>query len=191
MLDLFELSLAIIPFIFGLIAISLIPGKEKIINNQIKKYGVEKQVVVYMIGFFILAIGTYYFITSIFAEMVENQRWIYILNGLFLGIIGIGIMGVNYRNFSLLSEPRKGLETRVGGAEVADVVEVAEVAEVAEVTEVSEISPAKTIAKKPPTFKTDTQLVECPRCSNIIKVMSAKRPVKISCPKCGIEGLIQ
>ena len=41
------------------------------------------------------------------------------------------------------------------------------------------------------TFNTQHIDDKCPKCGNVIKVLSSKRPVKISCPNCGIEGMIQ
>ena len=58
-----ELIWALIPFIIGIIAIAAIPSKDKIINRQVKKYHVEVLIVVYLIAFFILAIGMYYLIS--------------------------------------------------------------------------------------------------------------------------------
>ena len=210
MVDFFELILTILPFIVGLIAVGLIPSKRKNSNDQNqpedsenkKTPSVEKQVVIYMIGFFILVLGTYYFISSMFGEDVENQRMIYIINGLFLGIVGIGIIGVNYRNFSELtsSKLKATSDYRVEGpVDVSDTMEVAEVEAVEVESEtISSVSPEEVRSelrrrekRSRDKEKDKAQLVECPKCGNVIKVLSTKRPIKISCPKCGIEGMIQ
>ena len=68
-----------------------------------------------------------YFISSLFSEGVRDLKMLYFVNGVFLGIIGIGILGVNYRNFSLLTEKSTDLEERVEAAEVVEVEEVTEV----------------------------------------------------------------
>ena len=186
MLEIIELLITIIPFIVGLIGISLIPSKDKIMDNRIKSYKAEKQIVVYMIGFFILILGTYYLIASLFGEGIEDLGLIYFFNGLFLGIIGIGIIGVTHRNFSILSEKGLALEERVEASEVAEIAEVAEIEpDVSEVVTSEQRSAPKQINDK------ELQKVECPKCGEIIKVKTLKRPVKISCPNCGIEGIIQ
>ena len=93
MVNFLEIILAILPFIFGIIAIGLIPKrrdeheKSQPQPSTEQSHSVEKQVVIYMIGFFILVLGTYYFISSLFGEDVDNQRLIYIINGLFLGLV--------------------------------------------------------------------------------------------------------
>ncbi len=86
MVDFFELILTILPFIIGLVAIGLIPSKKNVKQPEgtEKQPSVEKQVVIYMIGFFIMVLGTYYFISSTFGENVANNRLIYIINGLYL-----------------------------------------------------------------------------------------------------------
>ena len=97
-IDISKILLAILPFIFGIIAIALIPSKQKIINKQVKKFRAEILLLVYMIAFFILAMGIYFFM-AVFGNGVDNLN-LYLFNGLFLGIIGLGIMGLNYRNYS-------------------------------------------------------------------------------------------
>ena len=202
MVDFFELMLTILPFIIGMIAIGLIPSKSSADQPEGTKKtpSVEKQVVIYMIGFFILVLGTYYFISSVFGEDVENNRLIFIINGMFLGIVGIGIIGVNYRNFSEISEFKDGTtsEHRVDvPIDVSDTMEVAEVeaveVETDSIRSVSTVEAKSELRKreKQHSGKEEAQLVECPKCGNIINVLSSKRPVKISCPNCGIEGMIQ
>jgi predicted RNA-binding Zn-ribbon protein involved in translation (DUF1610 family) len=189
-LNLIELLYAIVPFIFGLIAISLIPSKEKIMNNELKSYKLEKQIVVYMIGFFILVLGTYFFVASLFSMGFRDQRLIYFINGLFLGVVGIGILAVNHKNFSLLTEKAPILDGRV---EVAEVTEVEEVVEVEPAEHLKAIEKKKIGTKSTTSVETakEPQLVECPKCGHIIKIKTDKRPIKISCPSCGVTGMIQ
>ena len=175
MSDFIEMIYLILPFIFGLIAISLIPSKEKILSKQVTNYRVEILVVVYMISLLILAFGFY-----LFVPMFSDSSDIVLLdlfNGGLLSITGLGIMGLNYRNHSLVTKDMTHREERVGIEVEAEVEEV----------EVHSVEPEKTVTKK----KEDIQMVECPKCSEAIKVDAAKRPIKISCPNCGIEGMVQ
>jgi len=155
-----ELILVLTPFIFGLIAIALIPGKEKILEGKVQTYRVEVLIVVYIIALFILFIGFYYFM-FMFSETTGNNL-LNILNGAFLTIIALGIMGVNHRNHSI----------EVATAKTSPV-------------DRTRVQPPSTI--KPPEF----QMVGCPQCGHAIKVNVANRPVKMSCPNCGIEGMVQ
>ncbi|WP_455391542.1 hypothetical protein [[Eubacterium] cellulosolvens] len=183
LIELGELLWAITPFIIGMIAIAAIPSKDRIINRKVKKYHVEVLIVVYLIAFFILAIGMYYLI-SVFSSDPENQN-INIFNGIFLEIIALGIMALNYRNFSIFSN--LDLETDQSGRVSRD--------DVIEVTEVSPIDPyseplpegAAKYEKEP----VEPELLKCPNCSNTITIMVNKRPLKIQCPHCGIEGIIK
>jgi len=182
-----ELILVLTPFIFGLIAIALIPGKEKILEGKVQTYRVEVLIVVYIIALFILFIGFYYFM-FMFSETTGNNL-LNILNGAFLTIIALGIMGVNYRNYSVFFEPgaKTTIDGQIGSSEVQPVeVEVAEVA-TAKTSPVdrTRVQPPSTI--KPPEF----QMVGCPQCGHAIKVNVSNRPVKMSCPNCGIEGMVQ
>jgi len=185
--DYLELIETITPFIFGLIAIALIPSKEKILAGKVKTYRVEVLIVVYIIALPILGIGFFNFM-FLFGETAGNNL-LNILNGAFLSIIALGIMGVNYRNYSVFSEPgaKTSIDGRIGSSEVQPVeVEVAEVA-TAKTSPVdrTRVQPPSTI--KPPEF----QMVGCPQCGHAIKVNVANRPVKMSCPNCGIEGMVQ
>ena len=185
--DYLDLILVITPFIFGLIAIALIPGKEKILEGKVKTYRVEVLIVVYIIALIILSIGFFYFM-FLFGGTAGNNL-LNILNGAFLTIIALGIMGVNHRNHSIFTEPgaNTSIDGRVESSEVQPVeVEVAEVA-------TAKTSPAeRTRVNAPSTIKPpEFQMVGCPQCGNAIKVNVTNRPVKMSCPNCGIEGMVQ
>ena len=176
MTDIIDMIILILPFVFGLIAISLIPGKEKILSKQVTNYRVEVLVVVYMIALLILSFCFY-----LFVPMFSDSSGIVLLdmfNGGLLSITGLGIMGLNYRNHSLVSKDLTHREERVSlGVEVE-----------AAVVEDNSVEPeldSVTSTKK------DIQMVECPQCSKAIKVDASQRPVKISCPHCGIEGMVQ
>ena len=196
-IDISKILMAILPFIFGIIALALIPSKQKIINKKIKKFRAEILLLVYMIAFFILAMGIYFFM-AVFGDGVPNLN-LYLFNGLFLGIIGLGIMGLNYRNYSLFSEMNQEgkLDDSVS---VSPATEVAtEVAEVAEVTEVAPLEPEPyyssggklgRVPEKPkPSVEPET--LECPNCNSVITISVPTRPLKIKCPHCGIEGIIR
>ena len=122
--DSMNLIITILPFIFGIIAISLIPSKEKILNKQVKKYSVEVLVLVYIIAFLILVIGFYYFI-ALFSSTPNNQSMNFV-NGIFLEIIALGIMGLNYRNHTIFYEliGESEFESRTPGPGQEDVYEV-------------------------------------------------------------------
>jgi DNA-directed RNA polymerase subunit RPC12/RpoP len=192
MFDIVNFIWAIIPFIFGLVAITLIPSKEKINNKEVEKFSVEVLLVVYMIALLILILGFYYFM-SIFSDTSEAQL-VNIFNGVFLEVIALGIMGVNYRNYSLFSDLKGGIETetRVHGlATDADVLEVAPVEAVAE-PEIKDpkISTTTTKATTITGAEPKSMLLRCPKCGNTISVEASKRPIKIHCPHCGVEGII-
>ena len=167
-----ELIIAILPFIFGIIAIALVPAKEKILKGDVNSYPVEVLIVVYIIALFILILGFYYFM-SIFAEQSKDQL-IKIVNGVFLEVIALGIMGLNYRNYSEFSH----LESDIQLAERVEPYEVGEYA--------GEVSP---ITTEPTQVK--PEILECPGCGKTITITVPKRPIKIQCPHCGIEGIIR
>jgi hypothetical protein len=180
MVNMINILVAILPFIFGILALALIPGKDKIINKQIKNFSVEIHIVVYLIALIVGIIGLYYF-TILFSQSNNDQN-LYILNGILLGIIALGITGINYRNYSLFSQIGRevGLEERVESPGLEKRLEVAPVLPIIE-----EDKPRYSEPRKAP------ELVECPRCGNAISIMVPERPLKISCPYCGVEGVIQ
>ncbi len=182
--NLTNILITILPFIFGLIALALIPGKKKILDGEVKTYRAEVLIVVYMFAFFILAMGFYYFI-SLFGESPGNLN-LYIFNGIFLEIIALGIMGVNYRNYSLFSEKlgEPSIDERVSISSSDEAHEVVEVSPIEQLKEVKPKHKATRIVKEP-------EMVACPQCGNAIRIMVNERPLKISCPHCGIEGMIQ
>ena len=192
MVDFVNIMIAIIPFVFGLIAIALIPSKEKINNKEVEKFSVEVLIVVYMIALLILILGFYYFM-SIFSDTSQAQL-VNIFNGVFLEVIALGIMGVNYRNYTLYSDLKGGIETdsRVSGvATDADILEVAPVEAVAEAdTRDSKITTPATMSTIITTAEPKATLLRCPKCGNTISVGASKRPIKIHCPHCGVEGII-
>ena len=184
MIDSMNLFIAIFPYFFAIIAIALIPSKDKILNKQIKSFGAEKFIAVHMIAFiFVLVIGAYY-IMSLFGDGSEDQ-YLNIFNGIFLITIAIGIMALNSRNYALFSklEGDTGLKAQIVSPELGS--EGAQ--------EVEPVEPLKAIEDKPKYSKRtiEPEIVECPKCGNAIKVLARSRPVKISCPHCGIEGMIQ
>lgn len=187
MVDYLDLIWTITPFIFGLIAIALIPGKEKILEGKVKTYRVEILLVVYIIALLILAYGFRDFM-FLFVETPDGNL-LDILNGMLLTIIALGIMGVNYRNHSIFSKSgaKTSLEERIDSPEMQPVE--AEVAEVA----TERTSPADRNRIQPPLTiqQQEFQMVGCPQCGNAIKVNVTNRPVKMSCPNCGIEGMVQ
>ena len=184
MIDLMNLFIAIFPFIFAIIAIALIPSKDKILNEKIKSYGAEKFIAVHMIAFvFVLVMGAYY-IMSLFGDGSGDQ-YLNIFNGIFLITIAIGIMALNSRNYALFSkfEGGSGLEAQIVSPELGS--EGAH--------EVEPVEQKKAIDDKTKYTKRaiEPEIVECPGCGNAIKVLARSRPLKISCPHCGIEGMIQ
>lgn len=183
MVEIIELSIAILPFIFGLIAIALIPSKAKIVEQKVRSFAVEAHIVVYLIALIIGMIGLYYFM-PLFIETTEGQL-LNILNGLFLGIIALGITGLNYRNYSIFLKTDKetdiGKDERIPSPVTEDYTEITPVEPITEKRE----QPRKaSITDKP-------KLLQCPQCGNTIKITVSKRPLKISCPHCGVEGIIQ
>jgi hypothetical protein len=193
-----DILFSIIPFIFSIAAIALIPSKEKIQKGEIKTFKPETHVAVYLIALFPLSMGIY-FSMPLFTNDTGNIL-IYLINAILLVVIAIGIMGVNYRNYSLFSDSTKSesidlgqrmsVEERVAGPGYGideGAVEVAEVQPVVDKTLTSNVSrPSKVQLKQP-----QLQMVECPQCKAAIKVDMSQRPVKISCPRCGIEGMVQ
>ena len=192
MVDIVNFIIAIIPFIFGLVAIALIPSKEKITNKEVEKYSVEVLIVVYMIALFILILGFYYFM-SIFSDTSQTQL-VNIFNGVFLEVIALGIMGTNYRNYTIFSDLKESTDTdsRVPGlAMEANGLEVAPVEVLAESdNRDSKISTTTTKAKTITAAEPKATLLRCPKCGNTISVGVSKRPIKIHCPHCGVEGII-
>jgi hypothetical protein len=177
--------IAIIPFIFGLVALALIPSKDKILSHQVKTYRVEVLIVVYMIALFILMLGFYYFM-SIFAEQSSGQT-IRIFNGIFLEVVALGIMGLNYQSYSIFSnlELDKHIDDRIEAHEIGDSV----ASEVSPIT----IEPTISEGRKSEALQTqaEPEMLECPGCGNTITITVPKRPIKIQCPHCGVEGIIR
>jgi hypothetical protein len=204
MVDIVEIFLSIIPFIFSIGAIALIPSKEKIERGEKTTFKPETHVAVYLIALFPLSMGVY-FSMPLFSTGSGNI-FIYLINAALLVIIGIGIMGLNYRNYSLFSEKNPTtavssgtmIEQRVSGDPVINenVVEAIEVNEVEPISYQQEsrvegkITRLQTQPKKP-LGQAKPQMVECPQCKAAIKVDMSQRPVKLSCPRCGIEGMVQ
>jgi hypothetical protein len=193
MVDFIEIIYSIFPFIIGLISLTMIPSKEKILKKEIKEFRAEIHIAVYILAFVPLVMGFYYSM-SFFGENVENHAGD-LLNAVFMEIVALGVMGINYRNYSLYSEPEH--ESGLAGR-----VEVAEV----QPHQIEPISPrghsmasqitqdtAKSIGKIQSSSidRVEYQSVGCPRCGTAIKVRKSSGPVKISCPKCGIEGMVQ
>ena len=183
MVDFVELSVAILPFIFGLIAIALIPSKVKIVERKVRSFAVEAHIVVYLIALIIGMMGLYYFM-PLFVETTEGQL-LNIINGLFLGAIALGITGLNYRNYSIFLKTDKetdiSIDERIPSPVTDDYTEVAPV----------EPKPEARVQPKKSSVGVKPQLLQCPQCKNTIKITVTKRPLKISCPHCGVEGIIQ
>jgi DNA-directed RNA polymerase subunit RPC12/RpoP len=187
--DIFELILSIIPFVFGLIAIGLVPSKEKILNNEVNKYKVETLMSVYVIALFIGIIGLYYLI-SIFGDGSLSQ-YLRVVNGIFLTVIALGIMSINYRNFSIYSEQKESLDIEAGySPERTAAPELAEVHEVEALDEDHSIYDASHKQKKQ-VKKPEPEQLGCPKCGETITIMVTQRPLKIQCPHCGVEGIIK
>ena len=96
-------------------------------------------------------------------------------------------MGLNYQNYSIFSniESDEGIEDRVGPTEV-DTLEVTEVSPLAH-----DAHPILEGRPEPKKTNIEPELLECPNCGNTITITVTKRPLKIKCPHCGIEGIIQ
>jgi hypothetical protein len=182
-IDFTELFLTILPFIVGIIAIGLIPAKKKIIARQITEFKVEILIVVYLLAMFILGLGFYYFV-PLFSEDSTNQM-VNIVNGIMMAVIGLGIMAVNYHNYSIYSDIKSGggLESSVEGLTSGP----AEAIEATPVEYIEESTPKQKIQITRP----EPELLECPRCSKTITITVSKRPLKIQCPHCGVEGMIR
>ena len=137
-----------------------------------------------MIALFLGIIGFYYLL-ALFGNASEENN-LQILNGAFLGAIALGIMWLNYRNFSLYSEQREdpfGAESRYTGQEVAEVAEVEVVHDdIATETRVQKIDRPTQI---------EPEKLGCPKCGETITITVTQRPLKIKCPYCGVEGLIR
>ncbi len=169
-----DMVIYIIPFIIGLVGVALIPKKEILSEGQISSEGAGSRSIAYLIGVLILVWGIYYFFSILINFVDFQQLLILLINGLLLCVIGVGIISINNKSSTPISDQSASLEARVEVAEV----EVAEVSE-ARIAEVDLQSPAV------------SSQVACPKCGKVINVHSSKRPVKISCPNCGIEGFIE
>jgi len=194
MAEVMEIIYPIIPFIIGLIAIGIIPSKEKILKLEIKNFGPELHIGIYILAFIPLVMGFYYSM-SLFTETIE-EHFLELFNAIFLIIIALGIMGINYRNYLIFSETNISQQTYS-----TDRVEMAETQEVQAIIPPSSVSPTRGVtypkmsssadlqsrAKPEPTI----QRVGCPKCGTAIKVDVSIKPIKISCPNCGIEGMVQ
>jgi hypothetical protein len=200
MVDFIEIFLSIIPFIFSIGAIALIPSKGNIEKGITRTFKPETHVAVYLIALFPLSMGVY-FSMPLFATESGNI-FIYLINAALLVVIGIGIMGLNYRNYSIFSEKNStsisgtSIEPRVPGPSGPEKYEALEVNEVAPISYHQEpridSTKSQTQNKKPiEKGKSQQQMVECPQCKAAIKVDMSQRPIKISCPRCGIEGMVQ
>jgi hypothetical protein len=191
-IDFMELILTILPFIFGVVALALIPSKKKL-SEESTSFKVELLILVYLIALLILMLGIYYFIPAFGDNPGDNL--VNIINGLFMSVIGLGIMVVNYKNYSFYSESHLDLtadgRTTVTDSEVYphsdDLVDVETVnVETVDTTKrITAPKKAKTITRPEP------ELLECPQCSNTITITATKRPLKIKCPHCGVEGIIR
>lgn len=213
MSDLIGILYSIIPFILGLIAIALIPGKEKIQKLEIQNFKPETHILIYILAFIPLVMGFYYSM-SIFSVNVGNQLF-NLFNAIFLEIVGLGVMGINYRNYSIYSETSTQMgvpiDDRVEATNVSNmqsaapyttqstgVIGTQNTQPVRSVThdhheQTQAQIPAGSVSKVPSTTSpaTSNQMVGCPKCGTAIKINTSNRPVKISCPNCGIEGMVQ
>jgi hypothetical protein len=191
MVEVLTIIYSIIPFIIGLITLALIPTKEKIINKEITSFKPEVHILIYILAFIPLVMGFYYSM-SFFGDGIANREFT-IINAIFLEVIALGIMGLNYRNFSIYSESSPAYLGRVESSEVEVVEPVSTTYEVSRTPSKTISTPQQTLNRTP--YKTaldkDHQLVGCPSCGSAIKVNMSIRPVKISCPNCGIEGMVQ
>jgi hypothetical protein len=178
-------------FLFGIIAVALIPSKDSIIKKQIKTFSLEKHVSIYIIAFILLLVG-FFQLMAFFSEDVENQL-IPMINAVFLEAIALGIMGLNYRSYHVFSEISEKDQLTDGRVEVAEVEAITDTNYQRTTTPISTTkkSVGKPIERNTAQTSTTTQMVECPQCKAAIKVDMSQRPVKISCPRCGIEGLVQ
>jgi hypothetical protein len=120
--DILSIITFIVPFIFGILAISLIPSKERISKKEITKFRPEVHIGVYIIAFVLLMIGVI-FIISYFNE----NKILYLLNAALLEIIAVGTMALNSKNYSLFSEIQTESET-LGRAEIGEIAGITEVA---------------------------------------------------------------
>ncbi|PJB22366.1 MAG: hypothetical protein CO114_00430, partial [Euryarchaeota archaeon CG_4_9_14_3_um_filter_38_12] len=46
-------------------------------------------------------------------------------------------------------------------------------------------------AVPPPVTGIPSVTAQCPNCGNLIEITSAKRPVKVKCPKCGARSILR
>lgn len=182
-IDFVELILTIMPFIFGVIALTLIPSKKKISGDQPRNFKVEVLILVYLIALLILMLGLYYFLPAFGDDPGEHLTNIF--NGVLMSVVGLGIMVINYKNYSFYSELHsdENFDDRVPGTDgyshSEDIIEVASV----EVIE----KPTKAMSITRP----EPELLECPQCTKTITITATKRPLKIKCPHCGVEGIIR
>ena len=194
MVEVMEIIYPIIPFIIGLIAIGIIPSKEKILKLEIKNFGPELHIGIYILAFIPLVMGFYYSM-SLFTEAIE-EHILELFNAIFLIIIALGIMGINYRNYSIFSETNISQQTYS-----TDRVEITEAQEVQAIMPPSSVSQTRTgiyprqsssanLQPRPKPEQT-IQRVGCPKCGTAIMVDVSVKPIKISCPNCGIEGMVQ
>ncbi len=205
MTETIEMIYSTIPFIIGLIAIGIIPSKEKILKLEVTSFGPELHIGIYILAFIPLVMGFYYSM-SLFTETIE-EHFLDLFNAIFLIVIALGIMGINYRNYSLFSETKISQQTGfLGGTDRVELAVGQDMQEVQTIHEVQAITPKSNAPTRMGTYpwqgagasiqprtkpETKIQMVGCPKCGTAIKVDVSVKPVKISCPSCGIEGVVQ
>ena len=104
-----------------------------------------------------------------------------IINIIFTGAIGIGLLIENHNKSALKSE----LELEGGVPSSAVDVTPDEVTTSAEVSALGGEDEVDTGRVAEP------QIIKCPKCSNHIRITNPARPLQISCPHCGVKGEIR
>ncbi len=206
MFDLLDMMIAIFPFILLLIAIGITPSKEKIINGQLKTFKPEIHIGVYILAFFPLLLSVY-FLMPLFSESSGNIFY-YLTNAIFMISISLGIIGLNYRNYNLFTEKAgssiypqsishdpgygSGYEQQYEPRVALPIPMSNQQEHGHEPINVEPIPPIHSKTKtKAGQAQYTYQYVECPQCGAAIKVNISVRPIKISCPQCGVEGMVQ
>ena len=210
--------ISIVPYILLLVAIGLIPSKEKILKRELGSFKAETHIAIYILAFFPLLLG-FYFIMPFFTDNITNIL-IYLTNAIFLIGLSIGVLGLNYRNYNLFTENQATEVAIPTGQTISTYQPDGSSGRVEPELDLTEVHPIDqtyggSISDEPrgymprpgPGYARNVtgsikqnnqkaqapqyQMVECPQCKSAIKVNVSIRPIRISCPKCGIEGMVE
>jgi len=184
----------VVVYFITLAGISLIPSRKSIKSKDIEAYKHSRKYLINVIGILAIAVGI--IVIGSAAELgLPDVGAFPLVNSIFLLVIGSVMILENHWKAKMFATHFHAAvrESETGPIELVKVeVVTAEVisTEIAQDEEVPVGMPAETEPVEQPSV-VQTMEIACPQCSTEFEVEVKERPIRLVCPNCGVEGILE